>query len=405
MTKTSAKRLTITGIICLVCIIAVLVCDQFVSNNAKGQIYDDVESLPHRKVGLILGTSPISSWSGKRNLYFDYRIKAGAELYKADKVDWLVVSGGDYSNTENGYDEPIAMRDSLIKLGVDSSYIILDYGGTNTLNSIAKMRDVYCQDSIIIISQKYHNERALYLAKRIGIDAIGFNAKTPGNRTSWWRNRGREVLARIKMFVDLLIGRKPDIITRDFDSPDLFEPQVIIECYSNSVKGHVEKDTIVGNFTGNGIDTLYVSVKFDEKAEFEERVKYYAKSNNPALPTIELYGSLGNQPKLVYEGDVDGDGKDEWGYLHTWTMSQWRYYRVYNYDNRRKEWRYLFYDVGGVKESLLDTSEGVRSSGVDIVEKGPSPGLIKINYNSGYPKFEMRDTIVKPTYTRIPKDD
>lgn len=122
-----------------------------------------------------------------------------------------MVSGGDYRNTENGYDEPVAMRDSLMKQGVDSARIILDYDGTRTLNSIAKMRDVYRQDSIIIISQEYHNERALYQAKHLGIDAIGFNAITPGRRTSWWRNRGREILARVKLFIDIARNKHPDI--------------------------------------------------------------------------------------------------------------------------------------------------------------------------------------------------
>lgn len=197
----------------------ILMCDVIVSKNASGKTYDEVDSIPTRKVGLILGTSPISTWNGRRNYYFDNRIKAGAELYKAGKVDWLVVSGGDYRASENGYDEPIAMRDSLMKQGVDSTRIILDYDGTRTLNSIAKIRDVYCQDSIIIISQEYHNKRALYQAKHLGIDAIGFNAKTPGKRTSWWRNRGREVLARVKLFIDIARGVHPDIkepMIRDF---------------------------------------------------------------------------------------------------------------------------------------------------------------------------------------------
>lgn len=215
-------------IYCILAIIGVFVaamvlCDVTVSRNASGKTYDNVDSIPHRKVGLILGTSPVSTWNGRRNLYFDHRIKAGAELYKAGKVDWLVVSGGDYRNTENGYDEPVAMRDSLMKQGVDSTRIILDYDGTRTLNSIAKMRDVYCQDSIIIVSQKYHNERALYQAKHLGIDAIGFNAKTPGRYTSWWRNRGREVLARVKLFIDVARGLHPDIkesIVRDFTKVD-----------------------------------------------------------------------------------------------------------------------------------------------------------------------------------------
>ena len=215
-------------IFCILAIIGAFVavmalCDITVSRHASGKTYDNADSIPRRKVGLILGTSPVSTWNGRRNYYFDHRIKAAAELYKAGKVDWLVVSGGDYRNTENGYDEPVAMRDSLMKQGVDSTRIVLDYDGTRTLNSIAKIRDVYCQDSIIIISQEYHNERALFQAQHLGIDALGFNAKTPGRRTSWWRNRGREVLARVKLFIDIARGLHPDIkesIVRDFTAVD-----------------------------------------------------------------------------------------------------------------------------------------------------------------------------------------
>ena len=210
--KVKRKRIALI-FTCLISIfgIIVVVCDRMVDNAAKDRLYDDVEDIPHRKVGLVLGTSPISTWNGRRNYYFDHRIKAAADLYNAGKVDWLVVSGGDYRNTENGYDEPVAMRDSLIKQGVDSIHIVLDYDGTRTLNSIAKMRDVYRLDSIVIISQEYHNERALYQAKHLGIDAIGYNAKTPGRRTSWWRNRGREVLARVKLFIDIVRDVQPDI--------------------------------------------------------------------------------------------------------------------------------------------------------------------------------------------------
>ena len=199
-----------------------VVCDRMVNHAAKDRLYDSVEDVPHRKVGLVLGTSPISTWNGRRNYYFDHRIKAAADLYNTGKVDWLVVSGGDYRNSENGYDEPVAMRDSLIKQGVDSIRIVLDYDGTRTLNSVAKMRDVYHQDSIIIISQEYHNERALYQTNHLGIDAIGYNAKTPGRRTSWWRNRGREVLARVKLFIDISRGVQPDIkesMVSDFTKP------------------------------------------------------------------------------------------------------------------------------------------------------------------------------------------
>lgn len=287
----------------------ILMCDVIVSRNASGKTFDEVDSIPNRKVGLILGTSPISTWNGRRNYYFDNRIKAGAELYKAGKVDWLVVSGGDYRASENGYDEPIAIRDSLMKQGVDSTRIILDYDGTRTLNSIAKIRDVYCQDSIIIISQEYHNERALYQAKHLGIDAIGFNAKTPGKRTSWWRNRGREVLARVKLFIDIARGVHPDIkepMIRDFTKsvPDILTVSHIETEYGdlirlkpdmsrlqmNMVCGEIpsaENDSIIlafaGAFTGRDFYKGHSNVAGDHVAGGKRYKGYRCKRNTGAF--------------------------------------------------------------------------------------------------------------------------
>lgn len=194
-------------------------------------------------------------------------------------------------------------------------------------------------------------------------------------------------------------------VTEAFDTvdPDLSRPESYV-MYDNTVAGHNEQDTIVGNFTGLGIDTLYVKTVFNEDAPVEERIKYYARSNNPDLPAIKLFGCTSASPQLVYEGDVDGDGKDEWGYLPTWTSSQWRQYRIYNYDSKRKKWRFLYYDTGDNGVHLLDTPEYVRGSGVDLVEKGPRPGFIKINYGTDHPDYLILDTIVKPTYTPISKD-
>ncbi len=315
----SRKRKIVIGILSLFLLVicAVIICDQSIAYYAKGILYDNVDSVPHRKVGLILGTSPISTWNGRRNYYFDHRIKAGAELYKAGKVDWLVVSGGDYRNTENGYDEPVAMRDSLMKQGVDSTRIILDYDGTRTLNSIAKIRDVYGQDSITIISQKYHNERALYQAKHLGIDAIGFNAKTPGKRTSWWRNRGREVLARVKLFIDVARGLHPDIkesIIRDFTKADKdFLSVSHIEtgygdliCLKPDMKrlkmdmacGEIpspENDSIVlafaGAFTGTEFDKGHVNVAGDHVAGGTRFNGYRCKRNTGAFTWSAMSGS------------------------------------------------------------------------------------------------------------------
>lgn len=399
-------RISIIGIAVILIVLAgVLVCHFSVIWNATGKTYDNPSATPHNKVGLLLATSPITP-EGKHNYNFANRIKATEELYKAGKIDFIIASGGNYTQTQkNGCDEPRDILNALITRGISEYRIILDYDGTRTLNSIVKAKYVYGLDSLTIISQKYHNERAIYLAEKYGIGAIGYNAQPSPIRSNRIKNTLREYLARVKMFIDLLIGKKPNITTEKLDTNYLFSRNYPIEDYHNSVKGHIEKDTIVGNFTGKGIDTLYVFVKFDRNSMFEIRDKYYAKSNNPALPVLELHGCPEFQPKLVYEGDVDGDGKDEWGYLLTAINSQWRYYRIFNYDSSRKEWRFLYYDADDDGESLLATPAYFRASGVDIVEKGSAPGLIKINYGTFGPIYELRDTIIAPTYTRISKDD
>ncbi len=320
------------ALLLLVCVM--VICDQTVAYTAKGRLYDNVDSIPHRKIGLVLGTSPISTWTGRRNYYFDYRIKAGAELYNAGKVDWLVVSGGDYRNTENGYDEPTAMRDSLIKQGVDSVRIILDYDGTRTLNSIAKMREVYSQDSIILISQKYHNERALYQAEHLGIDALAFNAKTPERRSSWWRNRGREVLARVKLFIDVIRGVHPDIkepMIRDFTKaqsdalsmshvetgygdliclrPDMGHLQMDMVC---GAIPSAENDSIIlafaGAFTGTDFYKGHSNVAGDHVSSGKRFKGYRCKRNTGAFTWSEISGPQFHYK--VYSPALDAAAKE-----------------------------------------------------------------------------------------------
>lgn len=224
MKNIKTKKIVLIGGVCLLAVIGIIAtCHILVVTNAKGRTYDNVSGIPQKEIGLLLGTSPITPQGG-HNFYFDNRIKAAAELYHAGKIKKILASGGDYSLTErHGCDEPTAMRDSLVTYGVPDTCIIEHWQGWRTINSIEAVRDLYDFDDITIISQKYHNERALYQAKHLGIDAIGFNAKTPGKRASWWRNRGREVLARVKLFIDVARGLHPDIkesIVRDFTKVD-----------------------------------------------------------------------------------------------------------------------------------------------------------------------------------------
>lgn len=184
--------------------IVIAVCNILVVNNAKGRTFDNLSDVPTREIGLLLGTSPITP-DGAHNYYFDNRMKAAADLYHAGKIRRILVSGGDYTMTEkHGCDEPTAMRDSLVAHNVPDTCIIEHWQGWRTINSIEAVKNLYDFDSITIISQKYHNERALYQADHFGINAVGYNVEPSPITSSRIRNTIREYLARVKMFLDFL---------------------------------------------------------------------------------------------------------------------------------------------------------------------------------------------------------
>lgn len=194
--------------------LVILSCYLLVDWKTSGRTFDSVADVPQHEYGLLLGTSPVTR-QGVHNFYFDNRIQSAIELYKAGKIKKIIASGGDYRVDESGRprkygcDELRAMRDSLVKHGVPEQSIILDYDGTRTLNSIVKAKDVYGLDSCIIISQQYHNERAICLADHFGIKAVGYNAASSHVRKSRLKNQARELFARVKMYLDLAIDPKP----------------------------------------------------------------------------------------------------------------------------------------------------------------------------------------------------
>ena len=131
-------------------------------------------------------------------------------MYKAGKVSKILVSGDNHSKD---YDEPSYMKQALMERGVPESDIILDYAGFRTLDSVVRCKKVFGQERMTIISQGYHNARAIYLAKNSGIDTIGCDAKDiKRTRTYYIYGIGREALARVKMFVDLVLDKQPKFL-------------------------------------------------------------------------------------------------------------------------------------------------------------------------------------------------
>lgn len=198
-------RLALTALILVVSAVAcVLLCDMRVEAVAKGRHYDDVNKMPHRNVGLLLGTSKYTIF-GRDNEYYQRRIEATYELYVKGKIDTILISG---DNSKKDYNEPETMMADLVALGVPKDRFVLDYAGFRTLDSVVRAKNVFGRDSVTIISQEFHNVRALYLAENVGVDAIAFNALYPIYRKSV-KIIIREKLARVKVVLDVLLGVKP----------------------------------------------------------------------------------------------------------------------------------------------------------------------------------------------------
>ena len=171
-------------------------------------IFDDASKVPGPKVALVLGASKTLR-GGYPNLYFTNRINAAKELYDAGKVKAFVVSG---DNSRKDYNEPADMRDALIEQGIPENIIYLDYAGFRTLDSVVRMEKIFGQRSFIVVSQKFHNERAIFLAQYYGLEVFGYNAKdVPLSRVSY-KTKIREKFARVKVFVDMIFGKKPKFL-------------------------------------------------------------------------------------------------------------------------------------------------------------------------------------------------
>ena len=192
------------GVFVVVCIALMLICNQIVVNNAKGKMFSESDSIKYNKVGLLLGTTPQARITKVKNYFFIYRLDAAEQLYRAGKIEKILISGDE--NSLDGVNEPECMRDSLVARGVPANSIILDGKGYRTINSIVNANKVFGLKSFTIISQEFHNERALYQAEHLGLDVENlqaYNAKMPKSRRAYLTTI-REYFARVKMFWDLL---------------------------------------------------------------------------------------------------------------------------------------------------------------------------------------------------------
>lgn len=184
-------------------------CNYKVQKNAIGKTYDDVNEIPFNRVGLLLGTCKTMKDKKTINPFWQHRLEAAYDLWKAKKIDRILISG---DNGWYGYNEPQDFFDAFIALGVPDSVMVPDFAGFRTHDSVIRCKKVFGQNKVTIISQEFHNERALFIAQKYGLDAIGYNAKDVGFRDNIYTSV-REKLARVKLFLDVyVLNTKPHFL-------------------------------------------------------------------------------------------------------------------------------------------------------------------------------------------------
>lgn len=168
-----------------------LIANLTILRRHRDALFDDPAKIPPRDVALVLGASPRTT-SGRPNLHFVNRIEAAARLYHAGKIRHLLVSG---DNGRPDYDEPTAMKEALVARGVPAAAITCDFAGFRTLDSVVRAKNVFGLQSFTIVSQRYHNSRALEIARAHDLDAVAFCANDVP-RSHSLKTELREIAAR-----------------------------------------------------------------------------------------------------------------------------------------------------------------------------------------------------------------
>jgi SanA protein len=184
-------------------VLIVVLSNRWVINSTDSQMYKDSSLMPDNEVGLVLGCSPYAR-SGKPNPQFHGRMRAAADLYRLGKVKRLILSG---ANPDARYNEPKKMREALLELGVPSEAMVLDFAGDSTYESVTRAKVVFSLDQVTLVTQKYHAYRALFLARKMGVRAVAYQAPIEGVQGPGFRHPPREVLARVAAVFDVLVYR------------------------------------------------------------------------------------------------------------------------------------------------------------------------------------------------------
>lgn len=184
----------------------ILFCNLWVVLSTNSRVYDSIDDVKSNPIGLVLGTAKKVAPTSP-NPHFEHRMAAATELFRENKIKHLLVSGDGGSKY---YNEPRDMTAKLVSLKVPAQAISSDNSGYRTLDSIIRAKEIYGLDKLTIISDGFHVNRALFVARKMGLDAIAFSSRPVKLKYSL-NTRLREYLARVLVVLDLYVfNTQPD---------------------------------------------------------------------------------------------------------------------------------------------------------------------------------------------------
>lgn len=181
----------------------VIASNLWVINSTKRFIIqDDKEIEKDYTLAVVLGTSNRRG-DGTPNPYFDERIRTAARLFHKKIVKQILVSG---SNDSGYYNEPVRMKKALMVLNIPEGNIILDSHGTRTYSSIIRMHKIFGYNKFVIVTQRFHCYRALYISRHYGMNPVAIVAEEEPEPVKWFSGvQVREYFARVKVVFELYL--------------------------------------------------------------------------------------------------------------------------------------------------------------------------------------------------------
>jgi SanA protein len=201
----SVRRAILAGAV--LAIVVVAIPNLVVWRGGREPVTADAAKVPHAQAALVLGAQVLPS--GRPSDMLVDRVKAAEDVYRAGRVDKLLLSG-DHSRVN--YDEVGTMRKMMLADGIPAADIFTDHAGFDTWDSAQRAKRVFDVDSAVVVTQGFHMARALYEARHAGLDATGFIADRRNYGRVMPRLKARETLARVKAFGDVVTGASPKFL-------------------------------------------------------------------------------------------------------------------------------------------------------------------------------------------------